>query len=137
MPGVGDNQDDDETTGKRVGQWARVETTRQKQSRFARKAAQLILHAFDCGYEVTLGEAWRTPEQAKLNFLHGIGTAGSLHIERLAIDLNLFKDGRYITDDEGHKALGSWWKALGPDYRWGGDFKKDFNHYSIAYEGRA
>lgn len=115
-----------------------IETTRQKQSRFARDSAKLILHAYELGFEITYGECWRSPEQAKWNAAQGIGTANSLHIDRLAIDINLFINGVYVTNDEGHKVLGAWWKSLGPDYRWGGDFtKKDFNHYSIAHEGRA
>lgn len=114
-----------------------TETLRQKQSRFCLGVALLIQQADALGYAVTFGEAWRTPEQAKLNAAKGIGTSTSLHIERLAIDLNLFKDGRYITDGEGHTELGHWWKMLGQDHRWGGDFaKKDFNHYSISPDGR-
>lgn len=115
-----------------------IETTRQKQSRFARNIAKLIEYAYSIGYEITFGECWRSPEQAKWNAAQGIGTTNSLHIERLAIDLNLFKDGRFITDSEGHSLLGAFWKSLGPDFRWGGDFtKKDYNHYSIAHDGRA
>ena len=114
-----------------------TETLRQKQSRFALSTARLILKADSLGYAVTFGEAWRTPEQAQWNALKGLGTSTSLHIDRLAIDLNLFKDGRYITDGEGHAELGKWWKSLGPDYRWGGEFtKKDFNHYSLTPDGR-
>ncbi len=114
-----------------------TETLRQKQSRFALGVAQLIQKADEFGYEVTFGEAWRTPQQAAWNAAQGIGTSTSLHIERLAIDLNLFKEGRFITDSEGHTELGRWWKSLGQDYRWGGDFvKKDFNHYSISPDGR-
>jgi hypothetical protein len=114
-----------------------VETQRQKQSRFALGVALLIQEADARGYAVTLGEAWRTPEQAKWNAAQGIGTVTSLHIERLAIDLNLFKDGVFITDGTGHTELGAWWKALGEDHRWGGDFqKKDYNHYSITPDGR-
>lgn len=113
-----------------------AESLRQKQSRFAKDAARLILKAYELGYEITFGEAWRTPEQAKWNAAQGIGTANSLHISRLAIDLNLFIGGRFITNDEGHTELGTWWKSLGPDYKWGGDFKKkDFNHYSISPDG--
>jgi hypothetical protein len=113
------------------------ETLRQKQSRFAISVALLIQKADELGYDITFGEAWRTPEQAKRNAEMGIGTSTSLHIERLAIDLNLFKDGRYITDGEGHAELGAWWKRMGPDYRWGGDFtKKDFNHYAISPDGK-
>lgn len=115
-----------------------TETTRQKQSRFVLDVARLILKAYELGYELTFGEAWRTPEQAKWNAAQGIGTATSLHIDRLAIDLNLFIDGRYITNDEGHTELGAYWKTLSPDYRWGGDIanKKDYNHYSLSPDGK-
>jgi hypothetical protein len=114
-----------------------TETLRQKQSRFALGVALLIQHADNLGYAVTLGEAWRTPEQAKWNAAQGIGTVSSLHIERLAIDLNLFKDGAFLQSTEDHRALGEWWESLGSDYRWGGRFKKpDGNHYSITPDGR-
>jgi len=114
-----------------------TETLRQKQSRFALGVALLIQQADSLGYEITLGEAWRTPEQAKWNASQGIGTVSSLHIERLAIDINLFKDGRFITDGEGHAELGRWWKSLGQDYRHGGDFaKRDWNHYSLSSDGK-
>lgn len=114
-----------------------TETIRQKQSRFALGVALLIQKADEMGYSVTFGEAYRTPEQAALNAAKGYGISNSLHTERLAIDLNLFKDGRYITDGEGHTELGRWWKSLGQDYRHGGDFtKKDHNHYSITPDGR-
>jgi hypothetical protein len=106
------------------------------QEEFAQSVARLIQKAGTLGYGVTFGEAWRSPEQAALNAAKGSGVSNSLHTERLAIDLNLFKDGVYITDDEGHGLLGIWWKALGPMYRWGGDFKKkDFNHYSLSPDG--
>ncbi len=107
------------------------------QQQFAQDAARLIQKAAELGYGVTLGEAQRTQAQAAQNAQTGAGILHSLHLERLAIDLNLFQGSRYITDDEGHKELGAWWKALGPDHRWGGDFaKKDFNHYSISPDGK-
>jgi hypothetical protein len=113
------------------------ETLRQKQSRFALGVALLIQEADKRGYAVTLGDAYRTPGQAVANALSGSGIASSLHCERLAIDLNLFKDGRYIIDGEGHAELGRWWKSLAPDHRWGGDFqKRDFNHYSLSSDGK-
>jgi hypothetical protein len=107
------------------------------QEEFAQSVARLIQKAGTLGYGVTFGEAWRSPEQAALNAAKGSGVSNSLHTERLAIDLNLFKDGVYITDDEGHSLLGIWWKALGPRYRWGGDFQglKDYNHYSLSPDG--
>lgn len=114
-----------------------TETLRQKQSRFALAVALLIQEADRRGYAVTFGEAYRTPEQAALNAKKGTGSSNSLHMDRLAIDLNLFKGDRYIVDGEGHSELGRWWKALNQDHRWGGDFpKKDFNHYSLTADGK-
>jgi len=86
---------------------------------------------------VTLGEAWRTPQQAALNAQDGKGIRDSLHCERLAVDLNLFQDGNYLMHTEQYRALGEWWKTLGPAYRWGGDFKSrpDGNHFSITPDG--
>jgi hypothetical protein len=107
------------------------------QEEFAQQVANLIKKAGELGYGVTFGEAWRTPEQAALNAKSGAGIFNSLHMDRLAIDLNLFKDGVYITDDRGHRELGAWWKTLGPRYCWGGDFRprQDPNHYSISPDG--
>lgn len=114
-----------------------------KQRRFTYYIALLIQEAYARGYELTFGEAWRTPEQAKLNAAKGKGISNSLHIDRLAIDLNLFKDGEYLATSEAHRPLGEWWEALDKDCRWGGRFKNskgvpkpDGNHYSIEYGGR-
>lgn len=106
------------------------------QEEFAQSVARLIQKAGELGYGVTFGEAYRTPEQAALNAAKGSGISNSLHMDRLAIDLNLFRDGDYITDDHGHCELGAWWEKLGPRYRWGGRFKRpDPNHYSISPDG--
>jgi hypothetical protein len=112
-----------------------IETLRQKQSRFALGVARLIQEASRRGYEVTLGEAWRTKEQAALNAKAGTGTANSLHCDRLAIDINLFRDGEFLSSTEHHRELGEWWESLGADYRWGGRFR-DGNHYSISIDGK-
>lgn len=111
---------------------------REKQSLFARLVAKLIEHATELGYEITLGEAYRTPEQAALNAQSGKGIFNSLHTQRLAIDLNLFKDGQYLASSAAHKPLGDYWKTLNAECCWGGDFKPmaDGNHYSLAHEGR-
>lgn len=105
---------------------------RPKQSRFARMVALLILHTEALGYEVTFGEAYRTPEAAKLNAGQGIGIARSLHCQRLAIDLNLFRDGEWLQHSASHEPLGLYWESIGGT--WGGRFG-DGNHYSLAHEG--
>ena len=107
------------------------------QEEFAQSAAKLILKAAELGYGVTLGEALRTPEQALLNAQHDTGITHSLHIYKLAIDLNFFKDGLWIQDGAKLADLGTWWKTLGTRYRWGGDFttRSDGNHFSLSPDG--
>lgn len=110
-------------------------TLGQKQRLFTRMVALLILKAYEWGYEITFGEAWRTPEQARRNAAAGRGIANSLHIDRLAIDLNLFRGGQYLTETEDHRQLGEWWEQQHPLARWGGRFG-DGNHYSLEHGGR-
>ncbi len=109
-------------------------TLGEKQRVFVPLLAKLIVYAYDSGYELTLGEAYRTPEQAIRNAVNGSGIINTLHAKRLAIDLNLFKNGSYLTDTESHRPLGTYWKSLHTLARWGGDFG-DGNHYSIEHEG--
>ena len=52
----------------------------------------------------------------------------SLHYAKCAGDLNLFKDGEYLTDTESHRFLGEFWESLNPENRWGGRYS-DGNHY--------
>jgi len=110
-------------------------TLRQKQSRFARLVAELLFEADAQGFEITLGHAYRSPEEAKR-----LGFRNSLHTLKLAIDLNLFRDGRYLSSTKAHTPLGEWWERQSTDkYEccWGGRFrKKDGNHYSIGHGGR-
>lgn len=112
-----------------------MESLREKQSRLLVMVAHLILKAKELGYEGTGGDFYRAPE------LHGVvgekkgyGHRNSSHKVRLAFDLNLFKDGKFLTTTEDHKTLGEWWEAQAPDARWGGRFN-DGNHYSLEHEG--
>lgn len=109
-----------------------------KQRRFTYLVSLLIQEAYAQGYELTFGETFRTPEQAKLNAAKGTGIGNSLHTHRLAIDLNLFKNGVFLMSTEDHRPLGEWWEKLDKECRWGGRFSRpDGNHYSLAFEGRA
>lgn len=114
-------------------------TLSQKQRLFTKLAAQLIAWANANGYELTLGDAYRDPRvHGDMGSKKSYSSANSSHKERLAIDLNLFKSGDYLTTTEAHKPLGDYWKSLHPDCRWGGDFKRaDGNHYSMTHQGRA
>ena len=111
-------------------------TLRAKQSLFVQLLAQLLLEAQMRGYEFTLGEAYRPPETAALYAKQGKGIAGSLHTSRLAIDLNLFKDGKFLSSTESHRPLGEWWESQHSLCRWGGRFR-DGGHYSLSHGGKA
>lgn len=115
-------------------------TLSQKQQRFASLVARLILEAQTRGYEVTLGEAFRSAEEAARLAKIGSGISRSLHTQRLAIDLNLFVDGVYRSDTESYRPLGEWWEAQSSGEivcAWGGRFTRaDGNHFSIEHEGR-
>ncbi len=112
---------------------------RAQQSIFAENAARLIVWCFNNGYKVTLGEAHRPEWVAEEYAKQGKGSARSLHIDRLAIDLMLFKDGEYLTKTEDYARAGNAWMQLNEMNRWGGTFKKpDGNHFSMSVgDGRA
>ena len=100
-------------------------TLREKQSKFAQMVARLLITAAARGYDVTFGDAYRDPRCP-------YGSKNSLHKKRLAIDLNLFKNGKWLTDGSGHDELHDLWD------KWGGAerIKGDLNHYSLEHEGR-
>jgi hypothetical protein len=95
--------------------------------------ADLIIKAYDLGYEVTLGDTYRDPRlHGGIGLKKGYGHSKSCHKIRLAIDLNLFKDGVFLDKSDDHKVLGEWWESQGGT--WGGRFN-DGNHYSLSHEG--
>jgi hypothetical protein len=111
------------------------ETLGKKQERFARAIPGLLQRAFELGFDVRLGDLFRDGRVfGAIGVYSGYGHKNSCHKLRLAIDLNLFKDGKYLSKTEDHTELGEWWEAQGPDHRWGGRFN-DGNHYSIEHNG--
>ena len=95
--------------------------------------ARLITFAYYHGYELTFGDAYRDPRvHGALGEKVAYGHKNSAHKQRLAVDLNLFKDGVYLTSTEDHRLLGEFWESIGGT--WGGRFA-DGNHYSIEYNG--
>ena len=94
-------------------------TLREQQSEFVKMVGQLIDYATSLGYDLTFGDAYAT-EGHKQN---------SFHYSRRAIDLNLFKDGKYLNTTEDHLPLGLYWEMIGGT--WGGRWN-DGNHYSLG-----
>ena len=99
---------------------------RKKQSIFAQNVGKLIAFAYENCYELTLGEAQRTIEQQRIYVETGASkTMRSNHLNKMAIDLNVFIDGRLTYEFEDIKPLGDYWESLHPHNRWGGDWNKN------------
>jgi len=96
-------------------------TRRQNQSRFVRMVALLIQFADQKGFELTFDDAARMDRKGH--------KTNSFHYKRLAIDLNLFRQGHYLSSTESHRPLGEFWESIGGT--WGGRFN-DGNHYSLG-----
>lgn len=112
-------------------------TLRDQQILFAKLLPELIEQAFALGYDVVLGEVYRTPEQAALNAERGTGIRDSLHCYRLAIDLLLFRSGVWLQTSSDYEPLGAWWEQRHVLARWGGRFQRpDGGHFSLEWEGR-
>ena len=112
-------------------------TLGQKQELFTLLiCTKLVPYAYSKGYTIRGGEWWRSPAAAAEYARTGKGIKNSNHCRKLAWDMNLFKDGKFLTLTEDHRELGEYWKSLHPLCRWGGDFKRrDGNHYSLFHNG--
>jgi hypothetical protein len=100
---------------------------REKQSKFVVSVAQLIIFASNNNIELTFGDAFaKTGHKDNSN-----------HYIRLAIDLNAFVDGNYLSAgpemEAAHNKLHDYWDTLGGAKR----IKGDLNHYAISHEGRS
>lgn len=128
-------------------------TPREKQSKFAFNISLLIQFAFKSGFELTFGEVARPMSQVLLNYfgydiVNNNGqlvlvkrsptskTLTSRHLDKLAADFNIFKDGvmlfkpgqskeELIKDLQTVKPLGDYWVSLNTDNVWGGDFNRN------------
>lgn len=124
---------------------------REKQSIFAINISKLIIWAYDNGYEITTGEAYRTKSQQLLYFMgykllvvgsalklaktsHKSRTMNSKHLKKLAMDLNVFKDGRLLdsNDKKLFKPLADYWRALNIQNESGYDWGWDLGHFHMS-----
>lgn len=111
-----------------------------KQRDFTYCVMLLIKYAYSKGYEMTLGDAYRDPRvfgEFKGTKEGSYSAKNSTHKLRLAIDLNLFVGGVYITDGNhpAYQDIGKFWKSTHVDARWGHDFPGDANHFSFEMWG--
>lgn len=110
---------------------------------FSRCLGQLLVYADESGSLVTMGECYRSPEEAARLHALGAGIRNSNHCKRLAVDLLCWrlKHGEWIWLRDGtepeYRILGNKWKSLSKFTRWGGDFitRPDPGHFSVEWEG--
>ena len=98
-----------------------------KQARFAQCVSLLLQYANKMGYQVTFGDAYRDPRVK-------YGHPKSCHRSRLAVDLNLFKDGKLLSTVQEYETIGLFWERLDAFARWGGRFD-DAYHFSFEHDG--
>ena len=110
-------------------------TLGDKQELFMELLPSLLNKAFEMGFRLRGGDLFRDPRvHGELGVKMGYGHPSSAHKNKLAIDLNLFRDGRFLGGTEDHRQLGEWWEQQHELCRWGGRFN-DGNHYSLEHNG--
>lgn len=107
---------------------------RAQQHLFVAQIVLLIQFAWKEGFDVTLGEAYRTIEQQELHVKAGRSkTMNSQHLNRLAIDLNFFDSatGELTYDKDRLQKIGDYWESLDNKNSWGGNWNsfKDVPHF--------
>jgi hypothetical protein len=109
----------------------------ERQVLHVRLVSELIAWAETQGYALTWGETFRTQAQANANAASGAGIVNSLHLQRLAVDFQLFdKDGNYLADASAYKPLADYWLTLDPLCCAGYYFHSvDADHFSVSYRG--
>ena len=104
-----------------------------EQAAFLLDVGRLVQKATELGFQVTAGELYRTPEQQEIYLKTGRSkTMQSLHLQRRAVDLNFFMDGKLIYNKAAIAPIGAYWESLNPLNSWGGNGVKlvDVPHFS-------
>jgi len=104
-----------------------------EQAAFLLDVGRLINKATELGFQVTAGELFRTPEKQEVYVKTGRSrTMNSLHLQRRAVDLNFFLNGKLTYDKAVLAPLGAYWESLNPLNSWGGNGIKlvDTPHFS-------
>ena len=124
-------------------------TLLEKQMTFTDNIGKLISYSFSLGIGLTFGEVMRTKEQQEIYVKTGRSkTMNSRHLQRLAVDFNMFmlkEKGRMLfapnstqaqfkRDIQIAKQLGQYWASLNVDNVWGSDWDRDGNTEEHAFQ---
>lgn len=119
----------------------------QKQFKFSKMIAELVLWLYEQGYTVQRGDAWRSTDklyvpggeegfeddrkysyQELLFYNKKTDVLNSKHNDRLADDLLIWKDYKQLKSTE-YRPIGEKWEEMGG--RWGGRFGVKKEEYGI------
>lgn len=109
---------------------------RNEQAKFSSDIVAFLSWALAAGYEISFGEAQRTPEQQAIYKKTGrTKTLDSQHLKKLAFDLFFFKDGKLLASKEEVQPLGNKWESMSAANSWGGNWNtfKDVPHFQRTY----
>jgi len=94
-----------------------------EQFAFTHDVSKLFHFIWANGFEFSIGEVMRPQEMQDIYVRTGRSkTEKSQHLKKLAIDLNIFKDGVLATVDQ-IKPIGKYWESLAEVNRWGGSWR--------------
>jgi len=103
-----------------------------EQAAFLLDICKLVPYATSLGFVLTGGELERKIEMQRIYIQTGRSkTMNSMHLKKIALDLNFFKDGKLIYDIHILKPIGTYWESLNEKNRWGGNWIsfKDVPHF--------
>jgi hypothetical protein len=105
----------------------------ERQRLFSKCFQKLLRFIHDSDWECTIGEVQRTRYQQQRYVDEGKSwTMSSKHLDKCAVDLFLWVEGRITWDHDDYKVLGNYWKTLDPLCVWGGDWRhRDSAHFEI------
>lgn len=99
-------------------------TLREKQTEFMWDLIKLLTYIKNCGYDVTGGELLRTCEMQEIYLKTGKSKVKhSRHQDKLAIDLNIFINGKLVYVKKELQHIGDFWEGLNSKNKWGGNYK--------------
>ena len=102
----------------------------KRQCDFTLAFSKLVTKAICLGYEVKVAEWNRLLVTQKDYVARGVSwTLDSRHLDNLAVDMYLFKDGVIALGGPLYRPLGEYWESLGG--RWGGRFGLKPDEYSV------
>lgn len=105
----------------------------ERQCQFTHALAYLISQAYAQGFAIKIVELNRLLATQKDYVARGVSkTLDSRHLDNLAVDVVLYRDGVLVPYGEAYRPLGVYWESIGG--RWGGRFGEDVAAGKIGWD---